>query len=356
MWLWLVPIVLVAASAAYLLPAYVYTRWHPTPTPTWDTLQISETSATPTESANLAYYVSAETLDPIFAIEGTKPDKLRAAIKSLLTERDQFAPLYTPLQSQAIATSLYPTQFLKLLPDLEEARQTVLQNPTVPNAKHYHALLVAATSVYAADARALSANLTAVSATIPQIGYMSGTAMADKLQLVATEALKQKKKEMARFDCLEQGTASCPSVAMLTAARNQKIAQAPAVLPAPDAQIKKADTLSAQILPLTTKFKSLTKTIFAIPSTCYLGGTAYLHEFYGEQVPGQLMRKQDIVNDVYFYDIPKQFKLTPQVPLLNGYTVNGVQIEYQSIGNLYMCPDSGFDVFNVGSLVGTLEA
>lgn len=353
------PLLFLACSLAYLLPAYAYEAWwaaHPVTSPQL-IVDLSAASSTP---QSLAYYVQAERLDPIFAIEGTDPAKLRAALRSLFDERDQIAKLYTKKEGQTIVASLYPHEFLILLPDLEAARQAMLQEPTVANAKKYHRLLIEATSAYAVGARAVAATIESLSPIFVNIGYLGGTAttsdLAPKLTKVSSLALLQKKKELARYDCFEHFSAHCPSLLSLQEKQDGLLAATLEVLPNPPSSVYKADALSRQMLPSLPQFMYASKTIYAISSDCFRERVAYLREYYGEQVPGEVARKQSVLNDVYFYDLPKLMDAEKNVPLFTQLAKAGVMLEYQNVGNQYMCPNSGFDVSSIGSIVGVANA
>lgn len=348
-----------AASLAYALPGYVYTGMH-AQGPAPEAPSAAQEPSTPQEEANLAYYVGAHQLDPIFALEGTDPGRLRAALKSFFGERDAIAKLYPPAQEQTIRASLYPATFLPLLPELEQARQALLAAPSVAQAKKYHELLLWAAGAYAADARTLGKSLMSTGIKIPSLGYLGGTAATDdiatKLMDAASAALAQKKKEEKRFACLENLAPDCPALASLAQARAKAVGAGGRVLPAPGEGIYKAAALSAQMLPLTPNFVRESQTILAVPSTCMPGGVAYMRDYYNEQVPGQAGRKHNVLNDVYFYDFPRQMQTRPQTPIYKKMSEAGIELEYQSMGNLYMCPDAGLDGTEAARITGVLHA
>src|SRR6185312_16497115 len=97
-----IPTLLVVCLAAY--GAYVLFYREPTPT-----------------DPSLAAYVSAERLDPIFAIEGTDPAKLTSAVTQFVAMRDDIASRYNSSEKKYVQ-SMYPVDFLTRLPNLEAAR------------------------------------------------------------------------------------------------------------------------------------------------------------------------------------------------------------------------------------------
>lgn len=105
---------------------------------------------------NAAWYAAAEGADPIFAIEGTDPAKLSAAVEAFLQQRNTFAVPFGPRNGHVIDTSLYPETFLKLLPRLEAQRQELLVSPTTENAISYHQLLIKTIDAYEDGAKNLA--------------------------------------------------------------------------------------------------------------------------------------------------------------------------------------------------------
>ncbi len=332
-----VPVIFLACSLAYLVPSlFLNSRpYYP----------------------GLDYYVQAQRLDPIFAIEGTDPAKLTDATQALVAQKDRLMSVYGAKNS-AIAQNTYPTAFLTTLPKLEEARQALLAGPTPERARKYHDLLLLTSTEYAADARALAASLRDAGTQMPSIGYLGGKAsiddMAAKLDMVASVALKQKKKEAARFACIQRPSTRCTPLAELASMRDASL-QAPAVLPAPEPDVHKADTLVRQVLHSYTNLNAISENIFTIPSNCYLEPVAHERVYYLAPYEGAQARKLAYSNDAYFYDMPRIEKARP-ISIYKAFLAAGVTVNYQNVGNLYECPDSGLDVVQVGSLLGVLDA
>ncbi|HEV8666267.1 MAG TPA: hypothetical protein VN665_00250 [Candidatus Paceibacterota bacterium] len=312
---------------------------------------------TPTANT-LAYYVGAEQLDPIFAIEGTDPAKLTNAVAAFLSQKNDLVAEYGKGQSASLEASIYPAAFLQDLPNLEAARQTLLTSPTVAHAVSYHDLLERTITDYANNANALANSFTRISAGLPTLGYIEGNsssvAFAATLRTVAAQALQQKQKEDARFACFQNSSTNCTPLSTLAQARDEALT-APPTLPAPTASTYKVDALTRQLLPLFANFATSSKTIFAIPSDCYPQPYAFEHEYYIAPYQGGTARKLDYINDAYFQDITAQEQnhhTSYTAALLQG----GATITYESIANQYECADSGFDVMQAGSLQGALEA
>ncbi len=344
-------------TLAYVLPEYFFTLVSASKS----TIPPSSTEASSTheEISNLAYYTEAERLDPIFAIEGTDPVKLRAAVASLFAERDHIALWYPPDERNTIETALYPNAFLTILPDLEEARQLLLADPTVAHARAYHSELDQTIGLYALGARAIAQAFQSVSSTIPSMGYVGGTAsttdVAAKIKKAASFALLQKQKEDARYHCFEQFSNGCPTLASLKGLQQAAVAKVVPTLPAPSSSVYRVDALWKKILTMLPTFISASKQTYAIPSSCFAEDATYVREYYSEHVPGETARKQLPVNDLYFYDVPTLLQVAPSEPSFKALASAGISVESQNMGNLYECVDSGFDVTSVGSIIGVLD-
>ncbi len=348
----LVPFLFLAGSLAYLVPLLVVSR-QPARATVATTFPIA--SSTP---QSLAYYAAAERLDPIFAIEGTDPAKLANAVTVFLAEGDEIASTYRASQRPVIEQTLYPAAFLTDLPKLEEARQALLTEPTAARASTYHYLLMQTVSDYALDARALASSLASAGAHIPSIGYLGGEAsttyMAAQMNRAADLTLQQKQKEAARFACLVRLSGNCTPLATLANARNTLL-RASVAVPAPSASVYKADAINGQALAFYKSLSAISKTIFAIPTDCYPEPVAYEREYYLAPYEGGEARKLEYINDLYFYDVPREANGAPTNPLYVALQKVNVSVQYQSIGNLYECPDSGLDVAEAGSLLGVLN-
>ena len=309
----------------------------------------------PKDGVGLSYYIEAHRLDPIFAIAGTNPDKLSVAVADLLSEQASVAKLYGNVQGDQITQSLYPSEFLILLPRLESMRQELLANPSVINVKRYHAQLVDTIDAYHAGASALADALDSL--TLPRIGYLGGNVIpkdyAAKMRRIAEAASAQKDKETVRFACFTAGvSASCTSLKALQSARQTALAT-PKRLPAPSSNVRKADTLASALLKLAPNYYDLSDYLVAFPSHCYTEPITYARAFYARTSVGEPGRKLGIVNNVYFYDLLNN--PAPRPSLVDEQLQAGATIQYQNIGNLYECPNSGFDSLELGRVVGVRE-
>jgi hypothetical protein len=146
----------------------------------------------------LEWFVEANRLDPIFALEGTDPDELEESLAYLEAQRDAFAQYYSESDAETIRTSLYPMQFLRLLPELERTRQNMLAEPSTEKALAYSALLVRTIDSYEADARNLARALQHLDLSTYRFVYVGGSTktdvMASTLLEIAGRAEYQKQK------------------------------------------------------------------------------------------------------------------------------------------------------------------
>jgi len=199
-------------------------------------------------------------------------------------------------------------------------------------------------------------SLQTIASTSSIIGYTQGISdlrdYAQKMQSIAGAAEAQQEKEDARFACYGGDRSSCTSLKELRHERDEKL-QTPKRLPEPSSDVVRVDALASQILPLLPGYLRLSPQIFAYQSSCYRDTNAYSRAYYLERAGGTA-RKIDNVNDLHFYDVTKEALRDPSVPLYQELSAHHIAIQYQSAGNLYECPDSGFAVTDIGSLLGTL--
>lgn len=305
----------------------------------------------------LAAYAATVRLDPLFAIEGTDPTALQHAVQEFLAIYDQVLARY-PQKERASLTSLYPTDFLKLLPKLETARQDLLRAPTAASVRSYHDILVKTMRAYAADARATSALIQSTAAEYPRTGYIAGSVvpadLAQKLNAVGEYTLSvQIPKEEARFACVRNAEL-CPQLHALLASRRDMVPTPPKPAPAANSTAKVA-AVTQTLNSLHRSYARTEPALLAIESTCVASSTtAYVQAYYlsNHHGPG---RKLSYVNDAYFYDTTALHTKIPQRPIWGALLDAGVTWQYQNAGNAYECPDAGYDQTAVGSILGTLQ-
>lgn len=311
-----------------------------------------------TEEPNIAWYAEVQALDPIFAIEGTDPTKLSSAIDNFLQQRDEFAAAFSPSEEHTIDASLYPVDFLKLLPSLETARQTLITAPTLQNAFSYHQLLLRTIDAYESGAKNLAGVLNKQSSV--QIGFLGGQTttayIAAQLETAINSAEEQKEKEDARFACMRDFNArQCASVESLSEKRGAALAAlaaGPALSP-PDSDAFATDALMRDIIDASSTTSAISPAI-ALKTPCFPYPVTYMRALTVQDASGTEWRPS-IMNDAFFWDLPALAQNDPASALYRAALREGASLNYQNIANYYMCPDAGFYAFDIGRVLGTRE-
>jgi len=305
-------------------------------------------------------YAAAERLDPIFALEGTDPEKLRSAVTSFLQSRDEFASYLDKKAAANVKNSLYPEDFLKLLPDLEQARQTLQKDPTVKTAAAYHTLLLKTIQAYETGAQKLAAMLRGpaqLQGLMNFSGGVSSTAsVALQIEAVIHDAQEQATKENTRYSCMRHPLESqCESLATLSAARSAALNQPVPTLAAPSASLSATDAMVKEIIQFSYPRLTDISPLIAVQSDCFIYPTTYVRPWQFPGVGGGEAFKTYVANDAFFYDVKKFAANLDTSALYKAALKQGARYEYQNIANYYMCPDSGFYVSDISRIMGVRE-
>ncbi len=313
-----------------------------------------------TATPNPKWYASAEQLDPIFAIAGTDPAQLRSAINSLFTQQREIAGHFAGSDPGEIEKSLYPTEFLQLLPTLEETRQTLLADPSLHNATVYHTMLLETIRAYQHGAENLATVLLNTSNPSFSVGFLEGTTtngyIASQLRTAAAAVTAQQDKEQARYTCMQHYVPLfCQSTGALATIRMAKLKAPLSILPAPTSSVKAADSLVRQIIQYSYPHLVNLSPLIAITSRCVRYPTVYARAWQFTTADGGTAFKTYIANDAFFYDVALLEQGKSAHALYHAALTQGAVYEYQNIANYYICLDSGLYLADISRVVGVRE-
>ena len=322
------------------LGAFIAKLWH-TPTP-----------------GDAAWYASVQLLDPIFAIDGTDPDKLHAAVTALLIQRDAIARGYAKADEAAgLRKALYPEHFLTLLPQLQRARNALLADPTETHATTYHKLLLSTIDAYATDARTLAQAIHNTKVDNEHIGFLGGTTtpgfIADSVSGAADRAQMQKEKENERFACYQNLTPSCETLQTLQRRQEDSLSTG-ITLPPPGAKTLNIDGLVGAIIDYSYPHATDLSPIIGVYTDCFPYPVTYLRSYEFPYASGGEVRKAYVANDALFYNVKFLASSTGDTYDKTAYK-KGARYEYQNIANSYMCPDAGLYQADLDRIVGALS-
>ncbi len=168
----------------------------------------------------LAYAVLLARRMPLFGLAGTDPQELQVAVDSLQKAQDALANSQHSTANKNAVQSLYPIQFLDTLAKAEDARQTLLKQPTEAHETHYEQTLrqtLAAKKTALADfSSAWEGQIGTSSIRFPDFG---GTLSTQTMRATLFNILNDLKDERATLDrrlaCTNGLVSECENVPSL---------------------------------------------------------------------------------------------------------------------------------------------
>ena len=302
----------------------------------------------------VAYFSVANRLDPLFALEGTDPEKLATAVAQLDGSLHALSALYDDAAGARLAKNFYPLAFLQTLPVLERDRRAVLAHPTPENAAQYRDELRAALSRYRAALADSASAFDAVNAESASMlfSFPGGTITLDSVHagLTALNAAAgaAAAKADARAACLG-GRGPCePLGAPLPQdADALRVPALPPTLPLQSARIKALLSASERSRSgsLGESFQETGVVVF--PASACVPDFSPFYAYVWETAPksGVPALRFQPLNDLYFYDLRKK----TQSEFYNRIRASGIDLFSQGISNFYECPDSGLEIGRVAA-------
>ena len=292
-----------------------------------------------------AYYSVVNRVDPIFDLEGTDPEKLRAAVKNLGDSIPPLASLFSkPDEQYTISDSLYPILFLNSLPDLERKRRELVEHPTPEVARAYDADLRNTLTQYRS---AISRMLPVLKTLSKQYSYVFAypggnstfEGVGNSLSVLNNSAAVAQVRITARFECFQSGI-GCPTISF---PRERSLSSASSTTPMTDWNRRVLSTLVAS-----ERYDSSVKKqsfeaygVVALTNAACLPTISPLYVYLWKTTDasgGSSFRFQPL-NDIYFHDLQEMDRLKYYAKLRE----QGVPYLRQGIFNLYECIDSGRD-------------
>lgn len=310
-------------------------------------------------------YAMETRFDPLFALAGSDTDGMRKALIPLQGEASEILGSYSPEERAQIEPVLYPHTFLSSLPDLEDMRRAVIASPSTDAVRRYNEQLRKTIVAYRNDIalyRETLANLQE-SDKSTTIHYLAGSttvsAIISKLDTLDRRALALETKREQRYRCFTGEYTACTplasSFATMTAA---SLPITPSVPPT---------TLSKSLVYRDIVRKAFSEmlgtqetyeTVVKISRSECISGTpaAYYYFFQSREEEGVLSSTATPLNDLYFYDLTDAVnsQKNPPAYLQKLYT-SGLRYNFQNIGNLYFCPNSGNVLAQAATLVSLHE-
>lgn len=305
-------------------------------------------------------YAIEARFEPIMAVAGSDTSGMRTALIPLQNEASNILGSYPPEERVQIASVLFPQEFLTLLPDLEDMRRSIIRSPSPDSVRRYDTLLEKTLRAYRNDIsryRHMLATVT-IDKQNTTLNYLVGTTSVSKI-IGKLDVLDERARELnatreKRYLCFKGERTSCTplatSFATFVTAHPPKTSREP---PTSRAQaLAYRDIVHAAFSEMLDKEEPDGVVVKLSRSDC-LSGTpaAYYYFFQSTEEEGLLSGTATPLNDLYFYDLElSAHHMNPPVYLRELYDM-GLRYNFQNIGNLYFCPNSGHVLADTATIV-----
>lgn len=304
----------------------------------------------------ILWFTKINRFDPIFAIEGTDPDRLGVSITELAARTHEIAQHYKKEDQTLILDTLYPIDFLESLVQTERLRQSVRISPSLGTDIAYSWALFVSASKRQKDAKLLENAIVKTVATSGRYRFLAGemtrSSIVSALRTIQNESRLASRKSLVRLRCLLWYTRSCPTILAAQTARQLSLTTTDTIK-APASILPLAQSAIAQFAPSNEKPFPVVK----INSSCAPFSAdeplvaGYIKTAYANGAGWHFT----IADDVLFLDYearlatstpqgPSDPTRDPQYPYNRWMKENNMPYLYLFSGGLYLCADAGKDI------------
>ncbi len=307
-------------------------------------------------------YAMETRFDPLFALAGSDPAGIEKALIPLRGEAAVILGTYTPEERAQIEPVLYPHTYLALLPELETLRRTVVRSPSPDVVRRYDAQLKKTIRAYRDDMSAYNNTLSglATSSRNTTLHYLAGsttiTQIIDKLQKIDEKVAGIDDMREQRYRCFTGELSACTPLSesfekLASPSSSVKAATPPTTL---SRSLAHRDIVDRAFFEMLGTQETRGVVVKLSSSACLSGNApAYYYFFQSKEEQDIYSNTATPLNDVYFYDLEKSMRSQNNPPAyLKELSASGLRYNFQNIGNLYFCPNSG----NVLAITTTLVA
>lgn len=319
--------------------------------------------ATTVEILRIAYFSVWHRINPLFALEGVDPATLKQSIATLQDSTRTFSHFYSPEEKAIIEDYFYPISFLEHLPDLEAKRREVVITPSGINIAEYNNQLRAALLAYTEYIDTLKGLYEAFltengSRQANNIGGVTNNEqMISFLDSLGMLARKQMQEMGERERCLQELSPTCspfPDISRVTEVPDTETHDS-------SQQFPDEVTTNERIISKAHMGKdgfvrpSNTPTVVLKNSSCFFKDPlTYYYISWEQRDGGSRALRATYINDLYFYDVD-ELNLNNPTPYFASIKERGVEYLYQSVSNIYMCPDESKDLAAIATLLEIQE-
>ena len=310
-------------------------------------------------------YALETRFDPFIALAGSDTEGIRKALIPLRNEAAEVLGSYSAAERAQIDPVLFPGTFLSLLPDLEDLRRSVIAAPRPKTVRLYDTQLQKTIRAYRNDIaryREVLASLPASNqdATIHYLaGTTSVTLIKGKLDTLDKRASALETKRAQRYACFLGASDACTPLSESFAA----FTKAPSLHPAtrPPTSLARSLIYRDVVREAFSQMLGDVEThgiVVKLPRSECLSGTpaSYYYFFQSREEEQILSSTATPLNDLYFYDLTATVNGQKSPPAyLKELYAEGLRYNFQNIGNLYFCPNSGHVLADVATTVSLHE-
>lgn len=302
----------------------------------------------------LAHAAVLNRIDPLFALDGTDPDKLGKSLQEMKDVVARILPFYNSQDALKIKNNLFPLDFLNSLADAESTRQILIKTPSKSTATLYYKKLETAVNLnieYTKKMATLFKDPDITGDSLGRFGFIGGYSTPSKYASAINKyrlLIEDKKMELEkRVVCLDEFSPECPSLKNAFAKLTQMS----------DITFTPQDSMSEEVRDNQQLVKTLLTTLTPSEpnnfpmvvlenSPCFINSRyTYYQTWTNTDSLGGQRFSLHVINDIYFYD-SKTFKDVRVTP----YVKKNIPYIYQPAANLYMCAESGKDLMRAITL------
>lgn len=289
----------------------------------------------------LMRYRDQHLLFPLFAFPGTDPDALAMAVRTFSRSASAALPLFP--EGAQVRDAIYPIAFLSAIAPAEEARRTLLYEPSAASAKNYHDALLALIDAHQ-EALARADSVLLASRATSSLQFQSGKTTIAHVRAVLRSAQKAsaeaRAREEARYACLSGSSLRCERAGLL-ALTFGSVALVPSPVSQTPGVIAEHQSMLSAIYP--DLAQSPVYTLGA--SVCFPDTPVH----YGVAHTPSRLSGASGSQAVYLDDLLFENTASSTHPLYARLHAAGGTYKYQAL-TPYSCPDVGYDEGRVFSL------
>ena len=291
-------------------------------------------------------------LNPLFGLTGVNLDAFKNSITALEEGLHDFAPLYAPSDEQRLQEHLYPLMYLNMLHDVEAARRQLILTPSKELAEEYQDLLVSLLDeydVYIISLQNIFSEFGADRRDETSIGFVGGDTSIAHIQTTLTSLrdniTQQRKLLRDRWKCYQGKLEHCVALS------DQLVQLTPlSILEFSDTFPERIQT-NRDLLTLFRSYDSTAVQTTALPESVSIVGSSCFNDPatfvpWTKGTNDLTSIEVELANEVVFNDTAGG-----ESAYFNRLHEMEQRYFYQSVTNMYLCPDIAYDLATVSTLI-----